>query len=670
MFNKKLLAALCAGAMLTGETAMPAAAEEDSFLIGDISCDGVVNAEDAAEVLRYCAAAAVDSDARFSADIFSYTGGKIDASKLADINGDGMIDAADAAAILEYAALAGVGKDPSKVLKQKDAETVGAYTFSPTRITISTADLKKTNNYILIPIRLDVDEPVNSLEFGLSGSGINFLEAVQEEGRYKELFELPVYKSLSCLTSLSSSVGTLEETGEDTIWISAASHKPFKSGSCVFVAADISQMTENPGQEYEIKLMNRTPQEICGMHKEAFARYTDFEKLTNTNTTLSMESVFITVSDTEKSSVTFGEPTFHPNELKTSDPEHTQPQTTEPEPTDPAFLPGDVNNDGAVNAKDSYDILIYSAKSGVNSKASLGKSAANAADVNEDGKIDAGDAAWILTYSSALGAGEKAEITPHGKQEAGTIKLGGTELVITLEDLAKINYKPILPLKLDYDKSLGAVEFGLSSNLSFKAVSSDKFSSEDYDIQIYRNLKKNARGTSWTGNYDTNQIDGKNVMWFTDAHQHGRQMDYLYYCVELPPDCEVGDTFTLHFLDKSPVGDRTAFARQASHDAKSDQNWALTGGDLTIKIVDGAKTSSHLQCLYTETEAPKAAAAGDLDGSGTVDIMDVIRMNKFLLGSAELTEEQRSLADLNADKKADSADALLILKIALGVKTK
>lgn len=61
---------------------------------------------------------------------------------------------------------------------------------------------------------------------------------------------------------------------------------------------------------------------------------------------------------------------------------------------------------------------------------------------------------------------------------------------------------------------------------------------------------------------------------------------------------------------------------------------------------------------------------GDVDQSGKVDIMDVIAVNKYILGSKTLTKEQLALADVvgTADE-VDSADSLTILKFALEMIT-
>ena len=56
---------------------------------------------------------------------------------------------------------------------------------------------------------------------------------------------------------------------------------------------------------------------------------------------------------------------------------------------------------------------------------------------------------------------------------------------------------------------------------------------------------------------------------------------------------------------------------------------------------------------------------GDLDRSGSVDIMDVILLNKFILGCRRLSKTVQKAADLNNDGNTDAADSLLLLKQVL-----
>ena len=62
-----------------------------------------------------------------------------------------------------------------------------------------------------------------------------------------------------------------------------------------------------------------------------------------------------------------------------------------------------------------------------------------------------------------------------------------------------------------------------------------------------------------------------------------------------------------------------------------------------------------------ETPAPDGMM-GDVDHSGTVDIMDVIKVNKFLLGSGTLENAEKAVSDVDGNGDIDSTDSLNILK--------
>ena len=65
------------------------------------------------------------------------------------------------------------------------------------------------------------------------------------------------------------------------------------------------------------------------------------------------------------------------------------------------------------------------------------------------------------------------------------------------------------------------------------------------------------------------------------------------------------------------------------------------------------------------TTEPVTLKLGDVNLDGDVNIMDVIVMNKFLLGISELNNTSQKNADANADGALDSTDSLNILKFAL-----
>ena len=58
-----------------------------------------------------------------------------------------------------------------------------------------------------------------------------------------------------------------------------------------------------------------------------------------------------------------------------------------------------------------------------------------------------------------------------------------------------------------------------------------------------------------------------------------------------------------------------------------------------------------------------------MDGSGDLSIMDVIAINKSLLGGLTLTDAGRAAADVDRNKAIDTTDALNILKAVVKLIT-
>jgi len=72
--------------------------------------------------------------------------------------------------------------------------------------------------------------------------------------------------------------------------------------------------------------------------------------------------------------------------------------------------------------------------------------------------------------------------------------------------------------------------------------------------------------------------------------------------------------------------------------------------------------------LTQETTNPESELIyGDVNSDGGVDIMDVIAVNKYLLGVKELTGKAVEAADVNLDNDINSQDSLYILKYALNL---
>ena len=59
---------------------------------------------------------------------------------------------------------------------------------------------------------------------------------------------------------------------------------------------------------------------------------------------------------------------------------------------------------------------------------------------------------------------------------------------------------------------------------------------------------------------------------------------------------------------------------------------------------------------------------GDADCDGSITSADALNVLQIVTGLANMTDEQKNLADLDGDGQVTSADALIILQIVTGLK--
>ncbi|MBR4100357.1 MAG: endo-1,4-beta-xylanase [Oscillospiraceae bacterium] len=90
----------------------------------------------------------------------------------------------------------------------------------------------------------------------------------------------------------------------------------------------------------------------------------------------------------------------------------------------------------------------------------------------------------------------------------------------------------------------------------------------------------------------------------------------------------------------------------------------------TTKPKETTTTTTTTPITTTTTEdnggnVETATKYGDVNCDGSVDILDVISLNKNLLGAMTLTKEGQKNADVNNDGSTSSADSLLIMKFVI-----
>ncbi len=88
-------------------------------------------------------------------------------------------------------------------------------------------------------------------------------------------------------------------------------------------------------------------------------------------------------------------------------------------------------------------------------------------------------------------------------------------------------------------------------------------------------------------------------------------------------------------------------------------NPVIEGIDPAITVTEGISVTFTVQLGAEEVKEP---TYGDVNGDGSVDVVDVLLLNKYLLGVANLDAQARANADVNKDGAIADNDAMNILK--------
>lgn len=110
---------------------------------------------------------------------------------------------------------------------------------------------------------------------------------------------------------------------------------------------------------------------------------------------------------------------------------------------------------------------------------------------------------------------------------------------------------------------------------------------------------------------------------------------------------------TIYGYETSAVADKNSTAK--SYAQKYDKNFEL------INFKPAA--------VPAVTEAAEAFKQGDVNNSGEIDILDIIAVNKAILGKEDLTEDGLKAIDFNGNGKPDSTESMMLLKYIVGLIT-
>lgn len=219
----------------------------------------------------------------------------------------------------------------------------------------------------------------------------------------------------------------------------------------------------------------------------------------------------------------------------------------------------------------------------------------------------------------------------------GTLSINDSNAFVTCQNLRSISVKG----------TLGSFQIGYSPNLTSIHFEEDTCFGYESGFYPYSNVRisgcdqlKELTLPS-KSNYNTLHIEIKDC----------QQLETI----------KVGESFSIYTeLNNLPSLKNVYFENEKSENVHLD----VTNCDnLTIYNTE----SGVSQVLYQSAKVKSTFISGDVNTDGEMDILDVITINKAILGKEVLTDEQDKIADLNKNGKVDSTDALMLMKAIVGL---
>ena len=156
--------------------------------------------------------------------------------------------------------------------------------------------------------------------------------------------------------------------------------------------------------------------------------------------------------------------------------------------------------------------------------------------------------------------------------------------------------------------------------------------------------------------------------------------DYSYEGVEDAEDLKKPDALNSHitmYVDGKLVWgtepDGTApevtvpTRPDTSEETKPSEETPVTPSEETTSAGETDASGDTTQEDNTGESSTAAGMSGDVNLDKSVDIMDVIALNKYLLGSSKLDTEQQANANVMADDVIDSTDSLTLIKYVVEI---
>ena len=223
------------------------------------------------------------------------------------------------------------------------------------------------------------------------------------------------------------------------------------------------------------------------------------------------------------------------------------------------------------------------------------------------------------------------------------IEISIDQVSVSMHQLETSNYEVPVFIRLEQNENLNAIEFGLEidPNCRFEFITKNTYAqiyNEMLNLEVSCKSSPNMDGYAW-------------ITWASNQPYFQENSNILLVLVKLPETTQPNDYYYINYLIQSPLNEGK---NHIWYNYGTKTNY---GTDGTITWTDG-----YIQVI--EEEEP---LLGDVNLDGQVDIIDIIAINKAILGQKVLTSLENKASDVDHNGIVDPSDSLNIMKFIVGL---
>ncbi len=208
------------------------------------------------------------------------------------------------------------------------------------------------------------------------------------------------------------------------------------------------------------------------------------------------------------------------------------------------------------------------------------------------------------------------------------------KVVLDVDTLKEMEYRVPVKVMLNTNPGVNAIEFGVKvdDRCTYEIISRMGQDTPDGEMMIVSMTKSMDKSLSW--------------MTWASADPMEETGALAYYYVIVPQDAAAGDKFTIDYCPQE-------YVTHLWNDTISGNRYVDLG---EVSWENGS---------ISITAGGKGEMMGDVNCDDTVNILDVLALNRNFLIGEKLTEAGTLNADVDGDGKPTSIDALMILKYTI-----